>query len=157
MNMEVVNEFLLSQEPGTLVAAGITGALLTMLGAVKLVRRLKGKKMATLGQKYVFADTITDALEDAVGSGKMSRQTANYWYRELGYRFNIRDLIPVNPHRWHETKSRLRREREVRKGMEAAGLIKAPRIPGPMPLQIVQTNVFDRPAPEFSLRKKKAA
>lgn len=160
MDMEVVKSLILSQEQGTLAAAGVTGTLALMLGVVKLRQwwlLKRGKKMATLRQKYIFSDILTDALEEAVHRGKMSRQESLHWYRQLGVSLKIEDLLPRNPQGWRGLKVRIKKERIIRRSMEKAGMIKPVNIPGPGPIPNVQQHVWpEQPKSVFSLKKSAA-
>jgi hypothetical protein len=102
LNLTELREFGLSIVYGYPEIAGGLALFCVVLAWFSLLRT-GVKKMVTSGQKRmsvqqreIVEDAITDALEEAVHSGTMSRKSARYWYGTLAQDYGLNGLVIRN-------------------------------------------------------------
>lgn len=90
-----------------------------------------GRKQLSKAERILLEDAVTEALEDAVYNGTISRKRARYWYSKFSDDYGLFGLIPRKRKKVSNGKAAFLKEQiKTRLGN---GLFKPVNIPGPLP------------------------
>jgi|SwirhisoilCB3_FD_contig_51_5937599_length_1985_multi_3_in_0_out_0_2 hypothetical protein len=119
----------------------VLGVVLAIANQVKAWIKRKGYRMVLEDRNHkihaLLLDILCDGLEEAEGSGKISKQEKNRTYEMLRKRLGLRDLVPKKRIA-SEVKSKLKSDRYLREKARKEGKEHRPVIPGGPPTPIVK-------------------